>query len=179
MGDTNNRAELCQIAILLVAVSGFYFLLIPLGIIDPEGISLTQGLPPSFSARLVAALAAGLMLARCAQLILYGRSVASNKTNHTDEALEISEDAAERTKGPPVRGLLSMAAGLIFAYAMVPMIGFFPAGILLLFVLLRVLGETRPLFLVLPPIVVTTLVWALFEQLLSIRLPDGSLFAGG
>ena len=177
MGDTNNRAELCQIAILLVAVSGFYFLLIPSGIIDPEGISLTRA-ATKFLARLVAALAAGLMLARCGQLILYGRSVAFNKTNHADEALEISGDAAERTKGPPVRGILSMAAGLIFAYAMVPMIGFFPAGILLLFVLLRVLGETRPLFLVLPPIVVTTLVWALFEQLLSIRLPDGSLFAG-
>ena len=57
MGDTNHRTELYQIAILLIAVSGFYFLLIPTGIIDPEGMSLDQGLPPSFSARLVAALA--------------------------------------------------------------------------------------------------------------------------
>ena len=178
MGDTNNRTELYQIAILLIAVSGFYFLLIPTGIIDPEGMSLDQGLPPSFSARLVAALAAGLMLARCGQLVFFGRSEASNMTGRADEVPEISKDAAAIAKGPPVRGILSMAAGLIFAYAMVPMIGFFPAGILLLVVLLKVLGETRPLFLVLPPIVVTTLVWALFEQLLSIRLPDGSLFAG-
>ncbi len=178
MGDTKNRAELCQIAILLVVVSGFYFLLIPTGIIDPEGMSLDQGLPPSFSARLVAALAAGLMLARCGQLVLSGRSEASNMTGGADEVPGIAGDAAVRTEGPPVRGILSMGAGLIFAYALVPMIGFFPAGILLLVVLLKVLGETRPLFLVLPPIVVTTMVWALFEQLLSIRLPDGSLFAG-
>ena len=178
MGDTKNRAELCQIAILLVVVSGFYFLLIPTGIIDPEGMSLDQGLPPSFSARLVAALAAGLMLARCGQLVLSGRSDASNMTGGADEVPVIAGDAAVRTEGPPVRGILSMGAGLIFAYALVPMIGFFPAGILLLVVLLKVLGETRPLFLVLPPIVVTTMVWALFEQLLSIRLPDASLFAG-
>ena len=95
-----------------------------------------------------------------------------------DEVPGIAGDAAVRTEGPPVRGILSMGAGLIFAYAMVPMIGFFPAAILLLVVLLKVLGEMRPLFLVLPPIVVATMVWALFEKLLSIRLPDGSLFAG-
>ena len=38
MGDTENRAELCQIAILLVVVSGFYFLLIPTGIFDPDNL---------------------------------------------------------------------------------------------------------------------------------------------
>ena len=98
MGDTKNRAELCQIAILLVVVSGFYFLLIPTGIIDPEGMSLDQGLPPSFSARLVAALAAGLMLARCGQLVLSGRSDASNMTGGADEVPVIAGDAAVRTE---------------------------------------------------------------------------------
>ena len=178
MGNTKNRAELCQITVLLVAVSGFYFLLIPTGIVDPEGMSVAQGLPPSFSARLVAALATGLMLARCVQLFFFRQSEASNMTGRADAIPEISGEPTDRIKGPPVRGLLSMTAGLIFAYVMVPMIGFFPAGLLLLVVLLRVLGETRPLFLVLPPVVVTIMIWALFEQLLSIRLPDGSLFDG-
>ena len=99
-------------------------------------------------------------------------------TSRTDAIPEISGGSADRIEGPPVRGILSMTAGLIFAYVIVPMIGFFPAGFLLLVVLLMVLGEKRPLFLVLPPIVVTTMVWSLFEQLLSIRLPDGYLFVG-
>ena len=176
MSDTKNRAELCQLAVLLVAVSGFYFLMIPKGIVDPEGVSLAQGLPPSFAARLVAALASGLMIARCGQLILFGRTEASNLTDHTDAVPKISEQLADGMQGPPIRGILSMMSGLVFSLVMVPIIGFFPAGILLLVVLLRVLGEKRPLFLILPPIIVTTMVWALFEQLLSIRLPDGSMF---
>ena len=118
------------------------------------------------------------MLARCGQLFFFSKSETSNMTGRTDAIPEISGDPTDRIKGLPGRGLLSMTAGLIFAYVMVPVIGFFPAGFLLLVVFLQVLGETRPLFLVLPPIVVTTMVWALFEQLLSIRLPDGSLFAG-
>ena len=178
MAYSTTRSEFYQLAVLLIAVAAFYFLIIPTGIVDPNGMSIDQGLPPSFSAKLVAALAGGLMVIRCVQLVCFRPSVAPDTAAGADEASEIAADDDPQPEGWPVRGLLSMAAGLVFAYALVPLIGFFPAGFLLLVVLLKILGETRPLSLIVPPVIVSAMVWLLFEQLLSIRLPDGSLFSG-
>ena len=57
MANSKKLAELSQLGILLGIVAIFYFIVIPFGILDPEGMSLNDGLPPSFSARLVAILA--------------------------------------------------------------------------------------------------------------------------
>ena len=62
--------EILQLVILLGVVAVFYFFLIPAGVTDPEGYGLDQGLPPSFSPKLVAALAALLMLVRLGKLLL-------------------------------------------------------------------------------------------------------------
>ncbi len=178
MVDLETRSELRQLAILLIVDVAFYFLAIPAGILDPEGMSMDQGLPPSFAAKLVAILAGALMVSRCLQLVFFGRPAAPELIGDSSEAPEITADDDAAPAGVPQRGLLGMLAGLAFAYVLTPVIGFFPAGFVLLVVLLRVLGENRPAFLFLPPVIVSVLVWGLFEQLLSIRLPDGMLFGG-
>ena len=172
------RAELCQLAILLALVGMFYFIIIPTGIIDPEGMTLDEGLPPSFSAHLVAILAALLMVFRGVKLIFFTDNEAPEEIEN-GERNEIEADVDPRPLELPVRGIAGIAAGLVFAYAVTPLIGFFAAGLILLVVLLRVLGETRPAALFIPPVIVVALVWVLFEQLLSIRMPSGMLFSGG
>jgi len=178
MADLETRSELRQLAILLIVDAAFYFLVIPASILDPEGMSMDQGLPPSFAARVVAVLAAALMIFRCLQLVFLGQSTVLDPPMDVGEVSEIAADDDASPVGVPLRGLLGMSAGLVFAYGLTPLIGFFPAGFVLLVVLLRVLGETRPLFLLMPPVIVSILVWGLFEQLLSIRLPGGMLFGG-
>jgi hypothetical protein len=170
------RTELFQLGLLLLADALFYFFVIPAGIVDPEGMNLDQGLPPSFSAKLVAVLAAMLMLARVAQLIVFERSGSEGAVFDNDERAEVDADVEPAQVGLPVRGLAGIAAGLTFAYVLTPIFGFFAAGLLLLIVLLRILGETRPMSLMVPPVIVTVMVWALFEQVLSIRMPVGMLF---
>lgn len=172
--NIETRAELGQLLALLGLDAVFYFVVIPTGIIDPEGFGLDQGLPPSFSARLVAILAAGLMILRCVQLMFLKTNAEDAMASPGGGAPELNLDPP--SEGLPTRSLAGMAAALVFAYMIVPTIGFFPAGYVLLMVLLRVLGEIRPMKLLVPPAMVMALVWVLFEQLLSIRMPVGMLF---
>ena len=178
MANSRKFAELGQLGILLTIVAIFYFIIIPVGILDPEGMSLNEGLPPSFSARLVAILAAVLMIVRSFQILYLKPSEISKAKVHADNSSDITGENSSKTQEIPIRGLLSMSAGLIFAFIMTPFLGFFPAGFLLLVILLKILGETRTLFLFLPPVIVTIMIWLLFGQLLSIRLPDGIIFSG-
>lgn len=161
------RSEMLQLVILLAATAVFYFVIIPTGIEDPEGFGLDQGLPPSFSARLVAVLAAILMLYRLAQILLDKASPGSTA---------VQDGGAVVVGVMPVRGMAGMAMTLLFAFVLVPQLGFYIGGPILLCVLLRVLGETRPVRLVVYPAIVTLLIWGLFGQLLSVRLPVGLLF---
>ena len=62
------KAEWVQLTILLLADVLFYFLIIPGSIVDPDNFGLDEGLPPSFSPRLVAALIAVLISFRSARL---------------------------------------------------------------------------------------------------------------
>ena len=178
MANSRKFAELGQLGILLTIVAIFYFIILPIGILDPKGMSLNEGLPPSFSARLVAILAAVLMIVRSLQILYLKPSEISKAKVHADNSSDITGENSSKTQEIPIRGLLSMSAGLIFAFIMTPFLGFFPAGFLLLVILLKILGETRTLFLFLPPVIVTIMIWLLFGQLLSIRLPDGIIFSG-
>lgn len=168
---TEHKPELAQLALLMALDAVFYFAVIPAGIVDPEGFGMDEGLPPSFSARLVAALAALLMLGRAARLVLMGASTPAS-----------GDEAGESGGGEPVaiteRSLLAIGATLVFALVLVPQLGFFVAGALLMPCLLLVMGEIRISRLVLYPAGVLALVWLLFERLLSVRLPPGALFGG-
>jgi len=161
------KAEWVQLTILLLADMLFYFLIIPGSIVDPDNFGLNEGLPPSFSPRLVAALIAVLIIYRAAQLF-FGSSASLS-----DSALD-SENEAQVAL--PVRAMLGMAAGLLFATVLIPLVGFFVAGAVLLVTLLWVLGEKRLTRLTAFPAIVMLLIWGLFGQLLSLRLPLGMLF---
>jgi hypothetical protein len=156
--------EILQLVILLGVVAAFYFLIIPASVIDPDGYGMDQGLPPSFSPKLVAALAALLMLVRLGKLLLNrGAAVASSITDEEDDL----------STGLPRRGLMGMAAALLFSQILIPVLGFYIASGLLLFGLLAVLGERTAIRLIGFPLIVMAVVWGLFGQLLSIRLPAG------
>tara|TARA_B100000214_G_scaffold347117_1_gene298205 strand:- start:126 stop:662 length:537 start_codon:yes stop_codon:yes gene_type:complete len=178
MANSKKLAELSQLGILLGIVAIFYFIVIPVGILDPEGMSLNDGLPPSFSARLVAILASVLMIIRFLQILCIKPSGMAQGELHSSNSADITGGNYSKPQDIPVRGILSMSVGLVFAYLLTPLLGFFPAGFILLVVLLKILGETRTLFLILPPVIVTIIIWLLFGQILSIRLPDG-IFLGG
>ena len=163
------KAEWVQLSVLLVADAFFYFLIIPTSIVDPENFGLDQGLPPSFSPRLVAVFVVMVVLLRAWQL-LFGHA-----TTQPDDA---PDSESEVQAGLPVRALVGMAAGLLFATVLIPMVGFFLAGAILLVVLLGILGEKRWTRLAAFPAIVMLLIWGLFAQLLSLRLPLGMLFMG-
>ena len=157
-----------QLAVLLLADCFFYFVVIPTSIVDPENFGLEQGLPPSFSPRLVAALMAGVLLLRAAQLLLRGTAAQADEDPRDGDI--------EPQAGLPVRALIGMTASLFFATVLIPIAGFFLAGAVLLLVLLWVLGEKRLTRLATLPAIVMLLIWGLFSQLLSLRLPLGMLF---
>ncbi|MDP6068583.1 MAG: tripartite tricarboxylate transporter TctB family protein [Alphaproteobacteria bacterium] len=158
------KSEFWQLIVLLLADAVYLFVIIPLGIQDPEGFGIDQGLPPSFSARLAALLAAALMLLRLAQLRWGSASEVAPAA--------FADSDTDNPAGLPLRGLTGMVVALAFSIVLVPLVGFYAGAV----VLLLVLGERSWPRLVLYPAIVTLLVWGLFAQLLSIRLPSGTLF---
>ena len=161
----SSKAEWVQLSILLFADAVFYFLIIPTSIVDPTSFGVDKGLPPSFSPRLIASLVALIIIIRAGKLY-FGK---------TSREL-IDDDDAEAQVRIPVRALIGMAAGLLFAIVLIPLVGFYISGAALLVALLWVLGEKRPTRLVAFPACVVFLIWALFGQLLSLQLPAGMLF---
>ncbi len=162
-----DSVEIVQLAMLLIAVAVFYNFIIPYSVIDPEGFGLDQGLPPSFSPKLVSGLAVVIMLLRLGKLII-SPSVDSEKiTLETEDGL---------SSGLPVRGLMGMAAAVVFSQLLIPVLGFYIASILLLIGVLKILGEKSIIKLIFVPLLVVAGVWFLFAQLLSIRLPSSLLF---
>jgi tetrahydromethanopterin S-methyltransferase subunit F len=161
-----NSVEIVQLAILLIVVAVFYNFIIPYSIIDPEGFGLDQGLPPSFSSKLVSGIAVIIMLFRLGNLIITP-SIGSEKI--------IIENDYGLSSGLPMRGLMGMAAAVVFSQLLIPVLGFYIASVLLLIGMLKILGEKSIIKLVFIPLLVVAGVWLLFAQLLSIRLPSSFL----
>lgn len=175
------QAETLQLLLLLAVDAVFFFVIIPHGVQDPEGFGWDQGLPPSFSVRLVAAIAAILMLSRLVKIhVTKTPDLAAAPVNGIPEDRdEDAEDAEpDLDAGVPIRGIMGMAAALIFSIVLVPFAGFFLGSAALLVAMLLILGEQRLSRLAIFPGIVILLIWILFGQLLSIRLPLGWLFSG-
>jgi hypothetical protein len=171
MVSRTRHAEIVQLVLLLLLDGVFYVHLIPAGIVDPAAFGMDEGLPPSFSARLVAVLAGMLMLGRLIQL-LASTPPPEEKPAAVPDA-ELNLDAVIISP----RSVAGIAAALVFAGVLAPYLGFLTGGAILLLALLAITGERRPLRMLLSTACVMLLVWLLFEQLLSIRLPVGALFA--
>ncbi len=164
------KAELLQLGILLILDAGFYFWFIPAGIQDPEGIGLADGMAPSGTARIGAVLIALIIIIRLAKLVLAGRAdgrySAQELTDADDEQGKISR---------PLRSIACIGLCFIYALFLLPLIGFYPASLLLLALLMAFLGERRWVHLLLLPAATVFFVYLLFAGLFSIRLPAGLL----
>lgn len=164
---SNTTTELVQLIALLLLVALFYFVVIPMGVVDPDGMGMDEGLPPSFSPRLLAIIAATILMVRIVQLVVAPNTAitASNDSAITSEAVTLSW-----------RVLLGVLIALVYALFVMPIGGFVIGSLFLLLTILVVLGERSPLKLIVLPLIVTAAVWLLFAQLLSVRLPVGTIF---
>ena len=170
--DSALRSEALLLAIILAADAVFFFFLIPVGIIDPDGFGLNEGLPPSFSAKVVAGLIALVVLIRVARL-------ARDPGLPAADAKNAAEDAASETESVPETGwrtTLGAGTALVFAFAAAPLLGYYIASFFLIAILMRAMGETRWLRLLGQPAIVVGMIWILFDNIFSIRLPVGILW---
>ena len=169
--DALARREIVLLCGLLLADAAFYFIVIPNGIADPAGFGLDQGLPPSFTARVVAILMAVIMALRLVRLMLQPDLANSAEVDPADGGV-----AVETATG--LRNLAGIFCGLVFALALVPLAGYYLAGVCMVAALMFVMEERRWPYLIVQPLAVIGLIWALFDQVFSIRLPSGLLFGG-
>ena len=157
------RREILLLCGLLLADAVFYFAVIPYGIENPEGFGLDQGLPPSFSAHVAAILMALIIGVRLVSLLIGGGVAAPDE---------------EAGTGSWLRNAAGIGVALVFAFVLVPLAGYYIAGICMILALMMVMGERRRLYLVGQPVAVMGLIWLLFDRIFSIRLPTGALFDG-
>ncbi|MGB7184173.1 MAG: tripartite tricarboxylate transporter TctB family protein [Burkholderiaceae bacterium] len=175
----SRQVELVELGLLLGAVLLFYFFVIPAGIIDPDGFVLDEGLPPSFSARLVAVLAGIILLGRSGRL-LFGplftqQPAAKPPTGDTADSLPDLADDNNQPVHLTQRVWVGVVVSLLFAFGLVPVLGFGAASLITLSVMLFVLGERSLPRLVIFPVLVSAGVWLLFTKILSVNLPPGLL----
>ena len=171
MNEAAARREIWLLFVLLAAGVMFYFFVIPKGIADPDGFGIGQGLPPSFTAR-VAVILIGLILGiRFVQLVINPAAANIEQTDPIDVALPTENNSG-------LRNVTGIVCALIFAFVLVPAIGYYFASIVLIAALMLVMGETRRLYIIGQPIAVIGLVWVLFDQIFSIKLPVGWILGG-
>ncbi|MFK7965666.1 MAG: tripartite tricarboxylate transporter TctB family protein [Burkholderiaceae bacterium] len=181
--NAGRLAEWSQLAILLALLGVFYFVIVPAGIEDPADMGFDQGMPPSFSARAAAIVAALIVLGRMVQLLVGGGQ--PRLSQQQDSARLVSEPGEEAESDSVVisgRVVAGIAAALVYAYALLPQLGFVAGSLVLLVSLLVMLGEKSPFRLLVLPMLVTFGVWLLFVQALGVTLPTGALMtalAGG
>jgi hypothetical protein len=72
------------------------------------------------------------------------------------------------------RGLITLGAAIVFCIALEPL-GFILTALVFLVFMMLVLGNRRPLALVVAPPLVTLGIWLVFEKLLNLSLPPGIL----
>lgn len=72
------------------------------------------------------------------------------------------------------RGLITLAAGIVFCIALDPL-GFIPTSIIFLTLMMWVMGKHSPLLLAVTPAIVTVAVWLVFEKVLALSMPAGVL----
>jgi len=169
------RIEFIELLFLLALVAVFFFFVIPTGITDPDGFILDEGLPPSFSARLVAGIAAFILLLRIARLGFSTGTPPDSQKAPVQGPTDGEPVSTEMPVSLTGRVWIGVAVAWLFAFGLVPSLGFVIASVLTLALMLFVLGERSGVRLVLFPLAVSAGVWLLFEQLLSVKLPVGTL----
>ena len=162
------KREIRLILAILGGVALFGFWVIPTSVKDPEGFGYAEGMPPSFTPNLVAWLAVLVLVLR---LVHMAWPMVVQRMDAPGPA--ITEVAEEPTR--PIQAVLSISACLLYAMVFVPYLGFYISGLALIFTLILILGERRIVIVLGVPVVMLGGVYLLFEVVLTIILPPGSL----
>ena len=72
------------------------------------------------------------------------------------------------------RGLITLAAGIVFCLVLDPL-GFIPCSIIFLTFIMLVMGKRSALPILVAPSLITLAVWLVFEKVLSLSMPAGVL----
>lgn len=168
MFSNPDKREIRLILAILGGVALFGFWVIPASVEDPEGFGFAEGMPPSFTPNLVAWLAALVLVLRLIHM-------AWPRVMQKKKALgpAITEVAEEPTR--PVQVALSILVCLLYAMVLIPFLGFYFSGFVLVLTLILILGERRWMVVLGIPIAVVGMVYLLFDLVLTIILPRGSL----
>lgn len=89
------------------------------------------------------------------------------KSKGSVEPLKLSDKGVQR-------GLITLAATIVFCAVLEPL-GFIPSAILFLIPMMLLMGNRKPLQLIIAPVLVTFSIWLIFEKLLNLSLPTGVL----
>ncbi|PWJ20602.1 tripartite tricarboxylate transporter TctB family protein [Jannaschia seohaensis] len=162
------RLELWLIAILLPAVALFAFWFVPLSIDAPQGFGADSEISPRFAPYLLASLMAAAMIGRLLQI---GIAMMRGTVDDLADDLIGELGTAEETRRG---GVLNFVSNL-YAFVLIPVLGFYIASICLVTYLVRRLGESRIWVCAVIAVAAAAFTYLLFEQLLSVRLPDGLL----
>ena len=90
-----------------------------------------------------------------------------NRSIGTLEPLRLSDKGVQR-------GLITLAATLVFCVVLEPL-GFIPTSIIFLVFMMLVMGKRKPLPILITPPLVTVAIWLIFEKVLNLSMPAGVL----
>lgn len=165
-------SEIRLLIALLVLVAIFTFWLIPNSIEDPEGFGYAQGLAPSFSAYVVAIIATITLLLRLLRVLK------SNPINVHPTAQSSQSESSELVQDEPgkqKRAWMIIGTCLLFAFVLIPYVGFYISSFAFVVLLAIVMGEHRPVMLIALPVLLLVAVYLGFEEGFTISLPRGEL----
>ncbi len=115
---------------------------------------------PSFFPNILA----GLLMIFSAALIIFA---IKGKSKGSVAPIRLSDKGTQR-------GLTTLAAAIVFC-AVVEPLGFLPSSVVFLALMMLMMGNRKPLQVVVAPIVVTLAIWLIFEKLLNLSMPAGIL----
>lgn len=175
MVATERSFELRLLVALLAVIAFFTFWVIPVSVEDPENFGYADGLAPSFSVYLVAALAAITLawrLFRVLKTVPEQPALENAIPNASDEQ---SDEQLNELAGPSSRSWAIIGACLAFSFLLIPYIGFYISSFAFIIFLAIIMGERRGMVLTSLPILLTAAIYAGFEMGFTIFLPRGEL----
>jgi hypothetical protein len=164
--------EIRLLLILLAVIAVFTFWVIPASVEDPEGFGYAQGLAPSFSVYVVAAFAAITLLLRLFRVMRDGpqKFQPSAEAAQGEDANTVDDDVNGRRRSWKIIG-----SCLLFAFILVPYVGFYLSSFAFVVFLAITMGEQRPLVLVILPLLLLVGIYFAFELGFTIALPRGEI----
>lgn len=182
MVAAERSSESRLLIVLLAFVALFAFWVIPASVEDPEDFGYADGLAPSFSVYLVAALAAVTLFGRLVRVLMAGGEAVQSGTapqmtdpQSDDASHDGNPEFVEEAPAPQTRTGTIIGACLIFPFLLIPYLGFYVSSFVFVIFLATIMGERRPMVLTFLPILLIAGIYSGFELGFTIFLPRGEL----